>query len=554
MACCVGFLLCAWTVFGRGILNTKHDLSVSGPGPVKASSETEVCLFCHTPHNGSGETPLWNHAVSKATYTPYESSTMKAAAGQPTGASKLCLSCHDGTVALGMLANRKEPLQMGGGVTTMPTGRSHVGTDLSDDHPISFVYDASLASKRGGLRVPDQLTGKVRLDNNKQVQCTSCHDPHNDEFGRFLVNANTFDGICAECHQPKDWETSIHRVTKAKLTAAALTAAVPGSNKPVISDNACENCHAPHTAGTKQRLLKFARAEQNCLSCHNGSLTAKNIEGELNKFSAHPVLMSNGLHDEAENPTNPSRHATCVDCHNPHAVRKQAAKAPNASGALTGVKGLSTSGALVESVTREYELCFRCHADSTRRGASPVPRQFAETNKRLQFAPENASFHPVARPGRNPRVPSLIMPFTASSMIYCTDCHNNDQGPGAGGTGPNGPHGSAYPSLLERRLETADFHMETAEAYDLCYKCHSRPIVLSDQSWKEHERHVVKEKTACTTCHDSHGVLSANHLINFNRNYVQPNSKGLLQYTSQGSFRGNCSLTCHGKDHDRTGY
>src|SRR5215471_15264493 len=46
------------------ILGTKHDLSVSGPGPIKAVSESEVCLFCHAPHNGTGETPLWNHDMS----------------------------------------------------------------------------------------------------------------------------------------------------------------------------------------------------------------------------------------------------------------------------------------------------------------------------------------------------------------------------------------------------------------------------------------------------------------------------------------------------------
>src|ERR1041385_334859 len=90
------------------VLNSKHNLSVTGPGTVKATTETEVCIFCHTPHRATGEQPLWNHAGSAATYTPYSSSTLKAAVGQPTGASKLCLSCHDGTVALGLVNSRPE--------------------------------------------------------------------------------------------------------------------------------------------------------------------------------------------------------------------------------------------------------------------------------------------------------------------------------------------------------------------------------------------------------------------------------------------------------------
>src|ERR1051326_4728424 len=94
------------------VLATKHDLSVAGSGTIKATIESEVCFFCHTPHRGTGQTPLWNHTLSSVTYTPYSSSTAKATIGQPTGASKLCLSCHDGTVAIGMVATRSTAIEM----------------------------------------------------------------------------------------------------------------------------------------------------------------------------------------------------------------------------------------------------------------------------------------------------------------------------------------------------------------------------------------------------------------------------------------------------------
>ena len=112
-----GLLFCSLTVTAMGqnpqsIVFTKHNLSVSGPGSLRASTEADICIFCHAPHNTTGVGPLWNHALSAATYTPYSSSTLKATVGQPTGASKLCLSCHDGTVALGMVASRSTPIPM----------------------------------------------------------------------------------------------------------------------------------------------------------------------------------------------------------------------------------------------------------------------------------------------------------------------------------------------------------------------------------------------------------------------------------------------------------
>jgi len=118
----------------------KHNLSVTGPGPVKSSTETEICVFCHTPHNANPAVPLWNQTLSTgATYQPYASTTMKATVGLPTGSSKLCLACHDGTVAIGNTINNGRIAMQGVNALGMLTGPSALGTDLRRDHPISFV-------------------------------------------------------------------------------------------------------------------------------------------------------------------------------------------------------------------------------------------------------------------------------------------------------------------------------------------------------------------------------------------------------------------------------
>jgi hypothetical protein len=305
-------------------------------------------------------------------------------------------------------------------------------------------------------------------------------------------------------------------------------------------------------------LLIHAKEEQNCFVCHNGKALSKDLSAEFNKVSVHPVLQSSATHSLAEDPLNSPRHVACADCHNAHASNPQPAAAHAAHTPIAGVKGLNSSGAVVNPATREYELCYRCHADSLNRAPAHVTRQFPETNKRVQFKLTNQSFHPLEATGRNPNVPSLISPWTTSSLVACTDCHNNDQGTKAGGAGPNGPHGSTFSPILERQLFLTDDNPETAASYALCYKCHSRSSILSDQSFKAvssnpqtlgqprgHQFHVVTARAACTTCHDSHGVEQQANLINFNRNYVSPASNGRLDYITSGAG-GTCTLTCHG--------
>ena len=153
------------TVYGtQSVLYSKHNLSVTGTGLIKATIEQPVCRFCHTPHREGQAQPLWQ-ASRRSLYTTYDSSTLVAEVGQPTGVSRLCLACHDGTIALGMSQNKINTASFRGGMDRIPRGPSNLGLDLSDDHPISFVYDSSLAARNGQLAYPTSLRGTpVRLD------------------------------------------------------------------------------------------------------------------------------------------------------------------------------------------------------------------------------------------------------------------------------------------------------------------------------------------------------------------------------------------------------
>ena len=107
---------------GVNIRSTKHNLSISGPGTIHASLESQICIFCHIPHQkGSATRYLWNRFDPTNPYIPYLSSTLKADVGQPTGASRMCLSCHDGTIALGAIVSSPTEIPFKGGIRFIPS-------------------------------------------------------------------------------------------------------------------------------------------------------------------------------------------------------------------------------------------------------------------------------------------------------------------------------------------------------------------------------------------------------------------------------------------------
>ncbi len=540
-------LVLAWPVVA-GVATSKHNLSASGPGTVKATSEDQICVFCHAPHNNSPTTPLWNRQTPGSTYTPYTSSTSLAGAGQPTRGSLLCLSCHDGTIALGQVLNRATPISMAGGVTSMPAGSaSRLGTDLSGDHPISFNYTATLALSRGELVDPAQLTGAVRLDSGGQMQCSACHDAHNDAYGKFLVMPNSASALCQVCHTKNYWGTSDHKLSMKTWNGAGPNP-WPHSGGSTVADNACENCHRPHTAPGKKWLQNAAAEEANCYPCHNANVASKNIQTEFSKVSVHPVASTTGVHDPAEPAVVNARHVECVDCHNPHASNASVGALP---GSLAGVRGIGINGAEVKPASAEYQICFRCHADSPNSPAPHTPRQIAQTNTRLEFSTDGPSFHPVAGPGRSSKVPSLLAPWTTASVIKCSDCHNNNAGPGAGGAGPNGPHGSTNPILLERPYATT----AAPTTGDICYKCHSRAIVIAESphNRSEHLRY------GCKACHDPHGISATqgsttynSRLINLSTSDNAPVGTPAKLYVDTVARK--CYLSCHGESHSGRSY
>lgn len=227
--------------------NMSYNATHSGPKALAPASggTTQICVFCHTPHGSTPESVLWGRPDpdSMGTYPLYgrpgdilidddsvvaplaKYGTANGATEYPNGATKLCLSCHDGVTSIGTLVDGTV-IAMGSGQDTITNASKFFGTggmDFSKTHPVSFVYSSSVQgaintnsdpNKNGMYTYP---ATRILLDSQERVQCTTCHDPHLDTeiadgtrgggtyqlpFWRKYTGTEStdYDAVCQECH------------------------------------------------------------------------------------------------------------------------------------------------------------------------------------------------------------------------------------------------------------------------------------------------------------------------------------------------------------------
>jgi mono/diheme cytochrome c family protein len=184
------------------ITDTAHDFrDGAGFGNDAWNTTGEICAVCHTPHTGDAavtDAPLWDHetvAVAQS-YSVYDDTGLEGTVGQPASLTRLCLSCHDGTVSLDSFGAEKGTAT-GNELTAAST--AFFGTDLSDDHPVSVTYEGTTA---GLFAAPQDAV--VQLFGTGTVECASCHEVHNEanvDNGQYLlVLSNAASDLCLSCH------------------------------------------------------------------------------------------------------------------------------------------------------------------------------------------------------------------------------------------------------------------------------------------------------------------------------------------------------------------
>ncbi|MDH4175517.1 MAG: hypothetical protein OEV97_17435, partial [Betaproteobacteria bacterium] len=415
-----------------------------GVGGVRAVSESQVCAFCHTPHAATpGVTPLWNRKLSDATYTVYTSSSLDANAiqgslDQPGGSSKLCLSCHDGTLAIGnvnVLNGLGSGVEQGtvtipmtgtgtGGV--MPPGQGvatgytrNVGVDLTNDHPISLTYTSALAARDGELRAVDPAQ-------------------------RWPAGSGTIIGVRAPGYRP---------LLPLEPTAAGGQGQVQ-----------CGSCHDPHIRETdaaqgNQKFLRQNRFQVGtpgpgyseagdimCLSCHD-----KNGISGTWAFSAHanpqvatqtylPSVSTAPLRDFPANL--PVWRASCLNCHDTHTVQgarrltREGTDSPSSpkSGGASAIEEvcyqchsatpvITNTGAFVPNIRSEYARAVRMPITNAEQGVTTEAHDIGGNFADLAYVNCTTSDNRCGADFVEPRA-RLGVGNLANRHAECTDCHN----------------------------------------------------------------------------------------------------------------------------------
>ncbi len=634
-----------------------HNLGPGSPGPV--SGPLPACQFCHAPHSGVNSTalpnlPLWSQQLStESNYTLYTSPTLVNQEQEPTlgSASNLCLSCHDGTVAPGTNVPYGS-LKMSGPMNSQDL---FIGT-LQGIHPFNFKLPLTCSNDNLLASLCSGSTGNpaVQLVNGN-VQCNSCHNPHVQGIDpvaqNFLVMNNANSAMCLACHvsQPSDIIAVVSR-TSTTATAATGAAGVNGGTARrtgnqynafaywresvhataahklskgskvgpynVVSQSACLSCHTSHNGLAGSQLLRapvppvpnMDSATQDCIGCHNGgsnlSPAIPNIFAEFAKMG-HPFPTASNRHTEQESIVlNSDRHATCVDCHNPHAARQTMSFASTAIRvSQNGTIGVSATDGVsaVNPAVNQYEVCLRCHGISSGKQVLPVfgyaPVRIFSGSDSLNLIPQlgltATSSHPVMHESKTALPQPSLLKFmwnldgrtqgrAITTRILCTDCHNSDDNREFGGTGPNGPHGSQFPHILERRYEfsqvapglppsggpgstiqnlfPAIVDPSAGGPYSLCAKCHDLSTILSNASFSKHALH-INAGFSCSVCHTAHGMgpnssnVTGDRMVNFDLKVVAENatSSYFRSPLSYNRSTNTCTLTCHNYRHNADG-
>ncbi len=479
-----------------------HDINIPTP-----SSGTEIkCSICHTPHGSD------NYRLT----TQFE--------------ENLCFSCHNTTTSSLKGWNVKEQF------------------NLESHHQVSSS------------------------NSETKVECTSCHGPHIVKPTLTAIISDpgntknlwpislSLTEFCLRCHtnNPPQWratsQTVVPYTISFPLISPTYSPFFPGWNKVFYYQSRhalsydCNQCHHPHGSYNKRLIATYssgtnaynnttATAEEKlCFSCHRaGGEAGSDIKGEFEEAYTHPIA-SSGIHLDTENTENLSysnskRHSECPDCHNPHRARLTAGIPPSVTGSLIGVGGVRRlGGELVPtaSAQNEYEICYKCHSSYTLRPTTPTWQK----DKSWEFATSNLSYHPVEGVGKNQSIfpGAFVPPWSVSSLVYCADCHGNQNS-----FNPAGVHGSANRYILKKSY----LKSSTTSDFALCADCHdpddyyAQADGLTDSNWQ----HIPTHSIYCGYCHASHGSHQE-HL--FNRGYIT---------STQGNYLvtdNSCSGTgCH---------
>ncbi len=498
--------------------------------------------------------------------------------------------------------------------------------------PITDAANLTATLASAGTTADTTGAVKLINGNIECTSCHNPHVEAKDLIAKnFLVKDSSSGALCLACHDPNRTMTGETNPLSGWFQSVHATATDQVSNLPypTLAQNACFSCHTDHNAPGGQ-LLRGA-GDQVCLNCHSSTPDTPNphaamaaavnrgmplaprvtasprvsasmdIAAEYTKIG-HPIATKYAPIAKVRRAKNQSQlqntpantgQAGCVDCHNKHGAQTATSSAvpPAVRASETGVLGVSaTDGTtLLTPAQNQFEICFVCHGSVSRKVVDTakygyLPARLTSVvdarNVLTQFNGTTSSSHPVVRGRSSPLPqPSLLANMwnlngttqgrSVGTQIYCTDCHSSDDNREFGGKGANGPHGSKWLHILERRYEFSQApgpgqlisnlypnpDLSVNGPYALCGKCHNLSNIVQNASFSRHSTHISRG-FSCSVCHTAHGMgatggnVSGERLVNFDINVVGPNGAAPISYNRGAN---SCVLTCHGAAHNRDG-
>lgn len=442
------------------------------------ASGSVTCVNCHNVHSiGKGTAgTAWSMARASD-----PDNTKLAAPSDPT---TFCLRCHDGT----------PPASTTNATTIVPY------TVAFSDQTAPFfpgwnkaASGVDFASSGHKATTIQKLVG--------QFGCQTCHDPHASQNARLTAISQTPDGSTSTGH------LNVSRDNSTTWTEQAL----------------CYGCHDGRRSGT-------------CSSagCHNTDMSWLNVSTPFGLTYRHPVERS-GRHTDTETASqlgSTNRHAECVDCHDPHALRRGrhtsgSSLAGEAIRGATGVKptawpanwtavpaGNWTTERL-DGGTSDFEayLCLKCHSSYSGQPFTVTSGSgtYTSTDVGMEINPANQSNHNIL--GQSVGMESsfviggttytwslpaasafLKTGWNTNSPMTCTDCHSNTT------ASAKGPHGSSVQWLLDPGYTNwTNTTSLTNYTTVICGKCHTN-LATSNIVHQEHDTRGA-EGGYCRYCH-----------------------------------------------------
>ena len=435
-------------------LNSAHD-----------NSATNSCALCHTEHGSANA----NLLIQSSNYS-------------------VCRTCHDGT---GVAPKSSIDIDVADKAVTGVSGNSHAWDITS-----------------GGFGTTDPTTSPMdtRLDGGTTIVCSTCHDPHDNTNGSFLVNDNSTDLMCKDCHADRNEEPYPVGLGSHPV-GVTYTAGGGYKPAPTLADDQvgliggkieCSSCHSAHNATTTDgNLLREAAGNTMCQDCHN--------------YQPHFGGME------------------CIDCHDTHGTGtniyliKNTITTPN-SGSKTVVFTAQTEFSDGDGT---YDgVCEVCHTSTA---------HHTNTNDGHDHKDGTNCTGCHAHNDATNSFPSLS----------CLDCHNSVQGSTPQISGPGGQfdqfsnHAAgadatdAECAACHYPVDGTTVHMngstvilkdpDAAAAWsgdkdNYCMGCHDGDPALDKKTTYLNSAHDNSATNSCALCHNKHGSDNAN-LLTQSSNY-----------------------------------